>query len=318
MNLRLLGFVCAGFVAVSLSAGSAAAVTYYQTDWDPNVWAEEDSVKGKEGWWANTDTAIIKGTGWLMDPISDGQLCLHRSETSYPVNLTLFRGFPDPNDPSVVVTEPFEVSVYVAHRLDPQAEGRVSSGIFLIDSNEYGEQYYNGINVGFKKNEDDPNDLRIFAFAKEGASDTDILMDADPNTPGVVDPVSEGTWYKWVLKVRPDPGTTTFDAHLYDLDGNLLDSQLYLTPRQPHTAFNMLYFWVWNEAPVQKDVRMYYEDLLLRSAPLTCADVWERGLGLAADLNHDCYVNWQDFSVFAGQWLQCNNPEDENCTPPEW
>jgi len=289
--------------------------TYYQTDWDPPAWSENDWVKGKDGWWANTDTAIIKGTGWLMDPISDGQLCLHRAETSYPVDLTLFRGFPDPNDPSVVVTEPFEVSVYVAHRLDPQAGWQASGSIFLIDSNDWGEQYYNGIQVGFKK-ADDPNDLRMFAFAKQGASDTDILMDADPNTPGVVDPVSEGTWYKWVLIVHPDPITTTFDAHLYDLDGNLLDSQLDLTPRRPHTAFNMLYLRVWNEAPVQKDVRMYYEDLLLQpiqSAPLTCAQV-----GLAADLNHDCYVNWQDFSVFAGQWLQCNNPEDENCTPPQW
>jgi hypothetical protein len=35
---------------------------------------------------------------------------------------------------------------------------------------------------------------------------------------------------------------------------------------------------------------------------------------LAADLNMDCYVNFQDFAIFAAQWLQCTDPDNVNCT----
>ncbi len=82
-----------------------------------------------------------------------------------------------------------------------------------------------------------------------------------------------------------------------------------------------------------------------------CQDIQDANLGLASDLNHDCYVNYEDFKVvadnwlsectepdncggadftpadgtvdfldfsdFAGQWMQCNNPADLNC-PPNW
>jgi len=34
---------------------------------------------------------------------------------------------------------------------------------------------------------------------------------------------------------------------------------------------------------------------------------------LPEDLNTDCYVNWADFSDFAGQWLDCTDPADPNC-----
>jgi hypothetical protein len=37
---------------------------------------------------------------------------------------------------------------------------------------------------------------------------------------------------------------------------------------------------------------------------------------LTADLNRDCYVNFQDFAIFAGQWLQCTNPVDTGCSAP--
>jgi hypothetical protein len=81
----------------------------------------------------------------------------------------------------------------------------------------------------------------------------------------------------------------------------------------------------------------------------TCADVLAGGDGLLSDLSGDCYVNYEDletivyywldtdcsssddcegadfepdddvdlidFSTFALQWAQCNNPEDAGCTP---
>lgn len=43
--------------------------------------------------------------------------------------------------------------------------------------------------------------------------------------------------------------------------------------------------------------------------PVDCAQVWERGLGLAGDVNQDCEVNMADFSLLAGTWLSCNDPD---------
>ncbi len=34
---------------------------------------------------------------------------------------------------------------------------------------------------------------------------------------------------------------------------------------------------------------------------------------IVGDLNEDCYVNWQDFSIFASHWLDCGNPLDPSC-----
>ncbi len=85
-------------------------------------------------------------------------------------------------------------------------------------------------------------------------------------------------------------------------------------------------------------------------SPENCADVQAAGYGFASDISGDCYVNYidlerisdfwlfqvcsffddcggadfeptdgvvdlLDFSIFAPQWLQCNDPEDSNCTP---
>ena len=47
--------------------------------------------------------------------------------------------------------------------------------------------------------------------------------------------------------------------------------------------------------------------------PDYCEDVWLLGYGMPTDLNQDCYVNWQDFLLFAGDWLRCNDPTDLNC-----
>jgi len=51
----------------------------------------------------------------------------------------------------------------------------------------------------------------------------------------------------------------------------------------------------------------------LCTKPANCTEVWELGLGMQMDFNHDCHVNMLDFAVFAEQWLSCNDPEDEDC-----
>jgi hypothetical protein len=35
---------------------------------------------------------------------------------------------------------------------------------------------------------------------------------------------------------------------------------------------------------------------------------------LPSDLNHDCYINFADFAIFAQNWLTCNDPQDPACS----
>ena len=34
---------------------------------------------------------------------------------------------------------------------------------------------------------------------------------------------------------------------------------------------------------------------------------------LIGDLNNDCYVNFIDLAIMAGNWLECGNPFDASC-----
>ncbi len=36
---------------------------------------------------------------------------------------------------------------------------------------------------------------------------------------------------------------------------------------------------------------------------------------LAYDLNHDCFVDFFDFSHLSSEWLKCGDPCDPNCQP---
>ena len=44
-----------------------------------------------------------------------------------------------------------------------------------------------------------------------------------------------------------------------------------------------------------------------------CIDVWESGVGIASDLNHNCYVELGDVILLAAEWLRCNEPSDTDC-----
>ena len=41
--------------------------------------------------------------------------------------------------------------------------------------------------------------------------------------------------------------------------------------------------------------------------------IWLCATWLTADLNDDCFVNWEDFLIFAGQWLDCGDPFNPEC-----
>ncbi len=49
--------------------------------------------------------------------------------------------------------------------------------------------------------------------------------------------------------------------------------------------------------------------------PSTCHGVWQAGMGLQADTNHDCKVDILDLADLAQHFLSCNNPTDINCNP---
>ena len=49
--------------------------------------------------------------------------------------------------------------------------------------------------------------------------------------------------------------------------------------------------------------------------PTNCPEVWQYGHGMEADFDHDCYVRWTDFTLLAGGWLGCNDPNNQHCTP---
>ena len=44
-----------------------------------------------------------------------------------------------------------------------------------------------------------------------------------------------------------------------------------------------------------------------------CEDIVANGQAMAGDLNGDCYVNFEDFAMFALDWAKCDDPQNENC-----
>lgn len=55
---------------------------------------------------------------------------------------------------------------------------------------------------------------------------------------------------------------------------------------------------------------VYYSDLFTADVQMQCGD---KGYFLA-DINHDCKVDFVDFALFAEKWLQCTNPDNDQCT----
>ena len=51
-------------------------------------------------------------------------------------------------------------------------------------------------------------------------------------------------------------------------------------------------------------------------APATCAEVYEYGYGMSADINTDCRVDTLDLAALAANWLSCNAPDDPRCDTP--
>lgn len=53
-----------------------------------------------------------------------------------------------------------------------------------------------------------------------------------------------------------------------------------------------------------------FEETISYPDLVTCAD---QNVYLPFDFNKDCYVNLGDFVIFAGEWLTCNDPQNDDC-----
>ena len=91
--------------------------------------------------------------------------------------------------------------------------------------------------------------------------------------------------------------TVTGTLYRYDLNGDLVDQ----TYRSLPAAGGSI------DVPPDGLAIFVRDDL-----PKTCYEAQQVGYGMQTDLNPDCYINWSDFSVFAGHWLfdQCGAAAD--------
>jgi len=51
------------------------------------------------------------------------------------------------------------------------------------------------------------------------------------------------------------------------------------------------------------------------SIPSSCHGVWQAGMCLPSDLNHDCRVNLLDLVILANEWLEFSDPGNLDCEP---
>ena len=59
--------------------------------------------------------------------------------------------------------------------------------------------------------------------------------------------------------------------------------------------------------PANGLVVLVRDDATTTAEPTNCQEVWQQGYGMLADVQHDCYINWGDFAIFASNWL------DQSC-----
>jgi len=105
-------------------------------------------------------------------------------------------------------------------------------------------------------------------------------------------------WIDWASK--------TWDL---DVDGEPVAVGLYMS-NPGIDLLNNVFFNVREDGTNDDDIRL--DDVRIWGpGPSACGEPGTEYLD--ADLNGDCYVNWGDFSEFAGQWLQCTDPANSEC-----
>jgi len=252
--------------AMLFCAGQVFA--WYSTDFEDPPFNNDTQIKGQDGWWGNNNNNWIRKNNWGMDPVSPLQLGLiRRGDTTAVVDDRVNRSFSD-----TLVADPFQASAYMAQDLDVKG-GRAVGQMCLWGGS--GDDWWRGPSVGFTTTAATGDD--VYLYIMDDVADAPILLDADPTTPGVVDPASRMTWYKFVVDVRPGayPGgtRTLYDLSVYDAQGTLLDTALNV-PTRNHAAalsFDQVMFRAWNDSTAIKDTRLYIDDVSIVPEPATLA-----------------------------------------------
>ncbi|MHC4328448.1 MAG: metallophosphoesterase family protein [Planctomycetota bacterium] len=112
---------------------------------------------------------------------------------------------------------------------------------------------------------------------------------------------------RWKTLNDPDVNDVTID---YSSDNGQSWRQV---ARWPNTGF-----YEWNSVPTMDSTQCLVRIADVRDASVSDISdetftIFECQKQLAADLNGDCYVDFLDFAIFAGEWLKCGNPFDASC-----
>ncbi|OHB53335.1 MAG: hypothetical protein A2Y12_19995 [Planctomycetes bacterium GWF2_42_9] len=122
-----------------------------------------------------------------------------------------------------------------------------------------------------------------------------LTFNDNENTVTLIDPISEVN----DISLVTDSGTTSLTEQTFTYQNDDV-SRLNLDERKYQVAFPTS---GWSLVFGDK----YGFRKVFRPQPLNCYEKNDYGRGLDGDIDKDCNVNLLDLSVFASQWLKCNN-----------
>jgi hypothetical protein len=143
--------------------------------------------------------------------------------------------------------------------------------------------------------------------------DANTLTIAGPGTlPGML-PFVRGPWYEAEVTIDQVAGTY---SSKFGLVGGTLD--VLEGPKTLPVGFSIgtIFIggiWCWDEGdPITSAI----DDLSVETIIPTCSEAIGQGLGLAGDVDDDCYVDFDDIAELALEWLDCIDPANPGCEKP--
>jgi hypothetical protein len=116
--------------------------------------------------------------------------------------------------------------------------------------------------------------------------------------------ITASTWTGIKLNVtqwNDGTGTGSYDAYLDQGSGfSLAKSGITFNSSELFDGVNSVE--ICPQAP-SNNLCGYVDDVQITTGLTNCGAVWAGGLGMAADLNHDCYVDMKDLEILAATWL---------------
>ena len=309
-------------LAVSCSLTEAAVTAYWTYDADiyPNALADTGLLLVDQ----ITDPCDPNGSNEI-DP-TGGQPGYGGALVSTPVFVNLWAANPQADYPMYLTTPPDEgtIEMWLAPAWNGTNQG--GSGIGAVETAQflYTSSGLQGLGVpGLQLlifNNGAPDDGgQLFAFWNDGEGGVRILNNSGPGTtsnwvadewhhvafcwsPHLLGLFVDGQVVR--LTDRPSAASMHDKSWAFFLFGHNVASGPYATW---DGKVDELVFW---------DVSRYqgpYTPPGPLADPASCANAWELGYGVKADINQDCIIDLNDFSVIFTDWMRCNDPVDSQC-----